>query len=142
VVGSAMVVGPEWLGKQLEKASPDLLREMVMTFVAALMGAEVDAICGAEYAVVSADRVNSRNGAGPRRPGHPGPGFDPGRPAVPDDLRRAPAAARPTTAKMPLHEVDLDVLAGRTNGLSGADLEALCQQKAVRTRQVSMADRS
>jgi len=46
------------------------------------------------------------------------------------------------TAKMPLHEVDLDVLAGRTNGLSGADLEALCQQKAVRTRQVSMADRS
>jgi transposase-like protein len=62
VVDSTMVVGPAWLGKQLEKASPDLLREMVEAFVAALMGAEVDAVCGAGYGEVSPERVNSRNG--------------------------------------------------------------------------------
>ena len=62
MVDSTMVVGPEWLGKQLEKASPDLLREMVSAFVAALMGAEADAICGAGYGMVSDQRVNRRNG--------------------------------------------------------------------------------
>jgi len=35
---------------------------MVAAFVATLMGAEVDAICGAEYGEVSEERVNSRNG--------------------------------------------------------------------------------
>jgi transitional endoplasmic reticulum ATPase len=34
--------------------------------------------------------------------------------------------------KMPLRDVDLDALAGRTAGFSGADLEALCQQAALR----------
>jgi putative transposase len=62
VVDSTMVVGREWLGKQLERASPDLLREMVMTFIATLMGAEADAACGAGYGVVSEQRTNSRNG--------------------------------------------------------------------------------
>jgi len=57
-----MVVGPEWLRKQLESASPDLLREMVATFVAALMGAEADAVCGAPYGARSEERVNARNG--------------------------------------------------------------------------------
>ena len=38
-----------WLRKQLEEASPDLLRAMVQDFAEALMGAEVDAICGAGY---------------------------------------------------------------------------------------------
>jgi transposase-like protein len=52
----------EWLGKQLEQASPDLLREMLATFIAQLMGAEVDAICGAGYGQRSPDRMNSRNG--------------------------------------------------------------------------------
>jgi hypothetical protein len=33
-----------WLRKQLEDASPDLLRAMVKDFAEALMGAEVDAI--------------------------------------------------------------------------------------------------
>jgi putative transposase len=56
----------EWLGKQLEQASPDLLREMLSTFVAQLMGSEVDAICGAGYGERSPDRVNSRNGYRPR----------------------------------------------------------------------------
>ncbi len=52
----------EFLGKQLEAASPDLLREMVRTFAEAIMGAEVDALCGAGYGERSDERVNSRNG--------------------------------------------------------------------------------
>jgi len=62
VVDSTMVVGPEWLGKQLQSASPDLLREMVTAFIATLMSAEAEALCNAPYGVVSAERVNSRNG--------------------------------------------------------------------------------
>jgi putative transposase len=38
-----------WLRKQLETADVDLLREMVSTFIATLMGAEADALCGAAY---------------------------------------------------------------------------------------------
>jgi hypothetical protein len=34
-----------WLRKQLEEASPDLLRVMVQEFAQALMGAEADALC-------------------------------------------------------------------------------------------------
>jgi putative transposase len=51
-----------WLRKQLEDADVDLLREMVATFIHALMGAEADALCGAPYGERSADRVNRRNG--------------------------------------------------------------------------------
>jgi len=51
-----------WLRKQLETADVDLLREMVSTFIAALMGAEADAICGAPYGERSPERVNQRNG--------------------------------------------------------------------------------
>ena len=36
-----------WLRKHLEEADTDLLRELVATFVQALMGAEADAACGA-----------------------------------------------------------------------------------------------
>ena len=39
MVDSTMVVGPDWLRKQLQKASPDLLREMVTGFIATLMSA-------------------------------------------------------------------------------------------------------
>src|SRR5664280_3648303 len=56
------MVGPDWLRKRMEAASPDLLREMVATFIATLMGAEADAVCGAGYGEVSPERVNSRNG--------------------------------------------------------------------------------
>ena len=52
----------DWLGKQLQAASPDLLRDMVATFVAALMNAEAEAMCGAGYGERSEDRTNSRNG--------------------------------------------------------------------------------
>jgi putative transposase len=51
-----------WLRKQLEEASPDLLRAMVRDFAEALMGAEADALCGAPYGERSAERVNRRNG--------------------------------------------------------------------------------
>src|SRR5216110_2516919 len=51
-----------WLRKQLEEASPDLLRAMVQDFAQALMGAEADALCGAPYGERSPERVNRRNG--------------------------------------------------------------------------------
>ena len=35
---------------------------MVATFAEALMGADADAVCGAQFGVRSADRVNTRNG--------------------------------------------------------------------------------
>jgi putative transposase len=51
-----------WLRQQLEQASEDQLREMVRTTAQALLSADVDRVCGADYGVVSDDRVNSRNG--------------------------------------------------------------------------------
>jgi len=51
-----------WLDEQLAVASPDLLRAMVKTFAEALMGAEADAVCGAEWGQASPERVNRRNG--------------------------------------------------------------------------------
>ena len=51
-----------WLRQQLEHADTDLLREMVRSFADALMSADADAVCGADYGVVSDERVNRRNG--------------------------------------------------------------------------------
>src|SRR5438034_3330183 len=51
-----------WLRKQLEEASPDLLRAMVKEMAEALMGAEADAVCGAPYGERSPERINRRNG--------------------------------------------------------------------------------
>src|SRR5579885_3071305 len=51
-----------WLRKQLEEASPDLLRAMVKEMAEALMGADADAVCGAGYGERSPERVNRRNG--------------------------------------------------------------------------------
>lgn len=50
------------LEDQLAQASPDLLRELLTTFVNTLMSAEADAVCGAAYGTVSPDRTNRRNG--------------------------------------------------------------------------------
>ena len=52
-----------FLSEQLEQASPDLMRQMLQTFINALMSAEAEAVCGAEYGRVSDERVNSRNGS-------------------------------------------------------------------------------
>jgi putative transposase len=51
-----------FLHEQLAQASPDLLRQMLTTFINTLMSAEADAVCGAEYGVRSAERTNHRNG--------------------------------------------------------------------------------
>jgi putative transposase len=61
VVESTMDVSG-WLRKQLEDASPDLLRAMVKDFAEALMGVEVDALCGAGWGERALERVNRRNG--------------------------------------------------------------------------------
>jgi putative transposase len=53
---------PTALGRQLAEGSPDVLQAMVKTFADALMAAEADALCGAEYGERSDERVNSRNG--------------------------------------------------------------------------------
>ena len=53
---------PAFLAEHLQRAEPDLLRSMLSTFVAALMSAEADAICGAPYGERSLERTNSRNG--------------------------------------------------------------------------------
>jgi transposase-like protein len=62
-----MTVGPSidparFLKEELAEASPDLLRELLTTFVNALLSAQADSVCGAEYGVRSQDRVNRRNG--------------------------------------------------------------------------------
>ncbi|RBO78297.1 IS256 family transposase [Nocardia puris] len=49
-------------GEQLAAASPDLLRQMLATFISTMMSAEADAVCGAEYGQRSDERTNSRNG--------------------------------------------------------------------------------
>ncbi len=48
--------------KQLEGADVDLLRELVKVFAEQLMGADADALCGADYGERSPERVNRRNG--------------------------------------------------------------------------------
>ncbi len=51
-----------FLHEQLGSASPDLLRQMLTTFMNTLMSAEADAVCGAPYGESSPERVNVRNG--------------------------------------------------------------------------------
>lgn len=51
-----------FLHEQLSEASPDLLRDLLTTFVNALLSAQADAVCGAGYRERSSERVNSRNG--------------------------------------------------------------------------------
>ena len=50
------------LGQALSDASPDLMRQLLATVINALLSADADAVCGAEYGVASPERVNSRNG--------------------------------------------------------------------------------
>jgi transposase-like protein len=50
------------LGQALSDASPDLMRSLLSTVINALLSADADAVCGAEYGVASPERVNSRNG--------------------------------------------------------------------------------
>ncbi|BBY55410.1 hypothetical protein MKOR_39450 [Mycolicibacillus koreensis] len=63
---------PAVLAERLTSAHPDVLRELLATFIHTLMGAEADALCGAGYGQRSAERTNQRNGYRQRR-------FDTGR---------------------------------------------------------------
>jgi hypothetical protein len=53
---------PTMLSERLTTTHPDVLRELLATFIHTLMGAEADAVCGAAYGQRSAERTNSRNG--------------------------------------------------------------------------------
>ena len=53
---------PQVLAERLTTTHPDVLRELLATFIHTLMGAEADALCGAGYGQRSSDRTNSRNG--------------------------------------------------------------------------------
>ncbi|HET7303222.1 MAG TPA: IS256 family transposase [Segeticoccus sp.] len=56
-------INPEqFLHEQLAQASPDLMREMLSTFINALLSAQADSVCGAEYGTRTSDRTNRRNG--------------------------------------------------------------------------------
>src|SRR3954447_9682217 len=51
-----------FLHEQLAQASPNLLRQLLTTFIDTLMSAEADAVCGADYGQRSQSRINVRNG--------------------------------------------------------------------------------
>ncbi|MFD7020401.1 transposase [Streptomyces sp. NPDC059928] len=53
---------PELLEDYLAPASPDLVRQMLTTFANALVSAEAQDQCNAEYREVSPERVNRGNG--------------------------------------------------------------------------------
>jgi putative transposase len=55
-------VDPAQLAEHLASASPDVLREMVAAMANALMSAQADQLCGAEYGERSPERTNRRNG--------------------------------------------------------------------------------
>ena len=50
------------LQEHLASASPDLVREMIATFANAMMSAQADQVCGADYGQRSEARSNQRNG--------------------------------------------------------------------------------
>ncbi|MGP4057983.1 transposase, partial [Mycobacterium sp. 4D054] len=47
---------PTVLAERLTTAHPDVLRELLATFIHTLMGAEADALCGAGYGERSTER--------------------------------------------------------------------------------------
>jgi len=53
---------PTVLADRLTTTHPDVLRELLTTFIHTLMGAEADALCGAGYGERSTERTNQRNG--------------------------------------------------------------------------------
>ena len=62
-----MTAGPsidpeQFLHEQLAQASPDLMRSMLEEFINALLSAQADSVCGAEYGARSPERSNRRNG--------------------------------------------------------------------------------
>lgn len=60
--GAALVERQQVLADRLTTADPDVLREVLSMFIHTLMGAEADALGGADYGERSTDRTNRRNG--------------------------------------------------------------------------------
>jgi Transposase and inactivated derivatives len=52
----------QFLHEHLAQASPDLMRDMLQSFVNALLSAQADAVCGADYGTRTDERMNRRNG--------------------------------------------------------------------------------
>ena len=52
----------EFLHEHLAQASPDLLRELMQSFVNTLLSADADSVCGAAYGARAPERINQRNG--------------------------------------------------------------------------------
>ena len=50
-----------FLHEELSQASPDLMRELLGTFINALLSAQADSVCGAEYGTRDPGRMNRRN---------------------------------------------------------------------------------
>jgi putative transposase len=50
------------LQEHLASTSPDLVREMIATFANAMLSAQADQVCGADYGQRSPERTNQRNG--------------------------------------------------------------------------------
>ena len=60
---AAPSIDPEqFLHEQLAQASPDLMRQMLETFINALLSGQADSVCGAEYGTRDPERSNRRNG--------------------------------------------------------------------------------
>lgn len=62
-----MTAGPsidpeQFLHEQLAQSSPDLMREMLSTFINTLLSAQADSVCGAQYGARTGERTNRRNG--------------------------------------------------------------------------------
>ena len=51
-----------YLEELLTQASPDLMRQMLTDFINQILSAQADTVCGTDYATVSAERTNTRNG--------------------------------------------------------------------------------
>ncbi len=74
-----MTAGPsidpeQFLHEQLAQASPDLMRDMLETFINTLLSAQADSVCGAEYgtrsqaaatAATGTDTATSTQGSAP-----------------------------------------------------------------------------
>jgi putative transposase len=62
MTASSSIDPARFLHDQLGSASPDLLRDLMSTFIDVLMSADADAACGAPYGTSSPERTNVRNG--------------------------------------------------------------------------------
>ena len=51
-----------YLDELLTQASPDLMRQMLQSFINQILSTQADQVCGADYATISQARTNTRNG--------------------------------------------------------------------------------